>query len=128
VKAGYRAPYLLELAERVASRKLDVESWRSSTLSTGDLLKEIRAIKGIGPYASENILRLLGRYDYLGLDSWVRARYYEIHHHGRKVKDGTIERRYARYGKWRGLLFWFEMTKTWDKKSLARAESEEHRA
>ncbi len=121
VKAGYRAPYLLELARRVASETLDVESWRSSPLPTNDLSKIIRGVKGIGPYAAENILKLIGRYDYLGLDSWVRSRYYEIYHNGREVKDATIEARYARYGRWRGLLFWLEMTRSWHEERLGQA-------
>jgi hypothetical protein len=58
-------------------------------------------------------MRLVGRYDYLGLDSWVRSKYYELHHNGRKVKDSTIERHYVQYGKWRGLFFWLEMTRYW---------------
>jgi 3-methyladenine DNA glycosylase/8-oxoguanine DNA glycosylase len=113
IRAGYRSPFLLEFAEKVASDKLDVESWRSSELSTDVLFKELRSIKGVGEYAAGNILKLLGRYDYLGLDSWVRGRYYELYHSGRKVSDRTIERRYKTYGKWRGLFFWMEMTKHW---------------
>jgi len=113
IRAGYRSPFLLEFAEKVANGKLNVESWRSSELSTDVLFKELRSIKGVGEYAAGNILKLLGRYDYLGLDSWVRGKYYELYHRGRKVSDRTIERKYKAYGKWRGLFFWMEMTKDW---------------
>jgi hypothetical protein len=41
----------------------------------------------------------------------VRQRYAELHARGRKVKDATIERAYARFGRWRGLFFWLEMTR-----------------
>ena len=113
IKAGYRSPYLLELSGKVASKKLDLEAWRSSPLSTEELFEHMRTVKGIGPYAAGNIMKLVGRYDYLGLDSWVRSRYYVLHHKGRAVKDSTIERFYAPYGKWRGLFFWLEMTRHW---------------
>ena len=113
VKAGYRSPYVLELAERVASGSLDIESWRSSPLPTGELFKAMRAVKGIGPYAAGNLLKLVGRYDELGLDSWVRAQYFELRRKGRKVRDATIMREYEQYGKWRGLFFWLEMTRQW---------------
>jgi 3-methyladenine DNA glycosylase/8-oxoguanine DNA glycosylase len=113
IKAGYRSPFLLEFAGRVASGKLDPESWRSSPLSTDELFKAMLSVKGMGPYAAGNIMKLVGRYDYLGLDSWVRAKYYELHRNGRKVKDATIERHYAPYGQWRGLIFWLEMTRDW---------------
>ena len=113
IKAGYRSPFLLEFAKKVASGKLNVERWRSSELPTEALFTELRSIKGVGTYSAGNILKLLGRYDYLGLDSWVRAQYYKMHHQGRIVSDRTIERRYTQFGKWRGLFFWLEMTKHW---------------
>jgi N-glycosylase/DNA lyase len=113
IKSGYRSPFLLEFSERVASGQLVVECWRSSNLPTDALFQELRSIKGVGAYSAGNILKLLGRYDYLGLDSWSRAKYYELYHQGRIVKDSTIERRYMQYGKWRGLFFWLEMTKHW---------------
>ncbi len=117
IRAGYRSPYLIECAERVANGELDVESWRTSVLSTEDLYRLIQGVKGMGPYAAGNLLRLLGRYSNLALDSWVRSQYAKIHHNGKKVSDRTIERAYRDYGRWRGLFFWLEMTRPWfDKK------------
>ncbi len=124
VKAGYRAPYLLEFAERVASGQLDVESWRMSPLPTEDLLKALRTVKGVGPYAAENLLKLIGRYDRLGLDSWSRGRFYELHSRGRRVKDATIWRHYERYGEWRGLFFWLEMTRDWHDDKFREADTD----
>jgi N-glycosylase/DNA lyase len=117
IRTGYRSPYLLELAERVASGKLDIETWRTMELPTDELFNHVKSVKGMGDYAAGNILKLLGRYDYLGLDSWVRGKYYELHRKGRKVSDKTIEKHYKPFGKWKGLFFWLEMTKEWyDKK------------
>jgi N-glycosylase/DNA lyase len=120
VKTGYRSPYLLELAGLVASGKLDPEQWRSSTRPPGETLKELLSVKGIGPYAAQNMLKLLGHYDFLALDSWVRSKYYSLYHRGRTVKDRTIESRYARYGRWKGLVFWMEMTKDWHDAKFSR--------
>lgn len=108
---GYRAPYILELAGKIASGKLAIEQWRSCEDDTEELFRALRSVKGVGPYAAGNILKLLGRYEYLGLDSWVRGRYADLHTRGRKVKDSTIERAYAQFGVWRGLFFWLEMTR-----------------
>lgn len=113
IRAGYRSPYLLELAENVSHGRLDLESWRSSPLPTEALFKTVRSVKGMGDYAAGNILKLLGRYDYLGLDSWVRRKFYDLKTKGRKVKDATIEKQYAPLGKFRGLFFWLEMTRDW---------------
>lgn len=113
IRAGYRSPYLISLAEAVASGRIDPESWRQPGRSTTELKKELLGIKGVGLYAAENMLRLLGRYEYTGLDTWVRGRYYELHHKGRRVSDRTITRRYTRFGRWAGLVFWLEMTREW---------------
>jgi N-glycosylase/DNA lyase len=90
VRAGYRAPYLKELADRVARRELDVEQWLTSPLSTAELIKELKGVKGVGNYAAENLLKLLGRYDGLALDSWTRARFFEIRNKGRKANDKLV--------------------------------------
>jgi 3-methyladenine DNA glycosylase/8-oxoguanine DNA glycosylase len=118
IRCGYRAPYLLELAKRVASGELTLEEWRTSDLPTEELFQRVRSVKGMGNYAAGNIMRLLGRYDYLAIDSWCRGKFFELHKNGRKVKDSAIEKFYAPYGKWRGLFFWLDLTKYWYKKKF----------
>jgi len=113
VRSGYRAPYLKELADRVASGELNVEAWLSSDLPTRDLLKQMKGVKGVGDYAAENLLKLLGRYDGLALDSWTRARFFELRNKGRKANDKKIARYYARFNEWRGLALWCDVTRDW---------------
>ena len=113
VRAGYRAPYFKELADRVASGELDVEAWLSSSLPTTELMKEMRDVKGVGPYAAENVLKLIGRYDGLALDSWTRAKFFTSRNNGRKAADKKIARFYSRFGEWRGLALWCDMTRDW---------------
>lgn len=113
VRAGYRAPYLRELAQRVASGELDVEQWANSDLPTAELGKQIKAVKGAGNYAAENLLKLLGRYDGLALDSWTRMRFFEIRNNGRKASDKKIARYYSRFNEWRGLALWCDVTRDW---------------
>ena len=113
IRAGYRAPYILEFSRRVARGESDPQQWRKTTAPTPDLFNEVRSIKGVGPYAAGNILKLLGRYDYLGVDSWCRKQFSGLHKNGRRVSDRTIERYYAPYGNWRGLFFWLDLTKHW---------------
>ncbi len=118
MRCGYRAPYLLELSRRIASGTLEVESWRTSNASTEDLFEQVQQVKGVGKYAAGNILKLLGRYDYLGIDSWCRSKFFEIYKNGRKVKDSTIEKHYSRFGKWQGLFMWMDVTKDWYKEQF----------
>jgi 3-methyladenine DNA glycosylase/8-oxoguanine DNA glycosylase len=113
VRSGYRASYLKELADRVAAGELDVEGWLHSPLSTAELIKEMRGVKGVGPYAAENLLKLLGRYDGLALDSWTRAKFFAVHNNGRKTTDKKIARYYSRFNEWRGLALWCDMTRDW---------------
>lgn len=113
VRAGYRAPYLKELADRVASGELDVEAWLTTDLPTSELIKQIKGVKGAGDYAAENLLKLLGRYDGLALDSWTRAKFYKVRNNGRKASDKKIARYYSRFKEWRGLALWCDMTRDW---------------
>lgn len=113
VRSGYRAPYLKELAGRVASGELNVEEWLTSSVSTAELIKQIKGVKGVGDYAAENLLKLLGRYDGLALDSWTRAKFFQVRNNGRKANDKKIARYYSRFNEWRGLALWCDMTRDW---------------
>lgn len=113
VRAGYRAPYLKELAERVASGSLNVEAWLKSPLPTAELVKQMKSVKGVGDYAAENVLKLLGRYDGLALDSWTRAKFFEVRNKGRKATDKKIARYYSGFKEWRGLALWCDVTRDW---------------
>jgi N-glycosylase/DNA lyase len=113
IRTGYRAPYFKELADRIASGSLDVEAWMHSELSTDLLKKEIKQVKGVGDYAAENLLKLLGRYDGLALDSWTRAKFSRLHNSGRAANDKKIARFYSRFDSWRGLALWCDLTRDW---------------
>ena len=113
VRAGYRAEYFAELAESVAAGRVDPESWLTSDLPTADLKKEMKKVKGVGDYAAENLLKLVGRYDGLALDSWLRAGFYKKHNKGKKCDDKKIERHYRKFGPWQGLAIWCDMTEDW---------------
>ena len=113
IRSGYRAPYLKELARRVASGSLDVESWFGSELPLDELMKEMKSVKGVGNYAAENLLKLIGRYDGLALDSWTRAQFARLRNNGRVASDKKISRFYAPFNSWRGLVLWCDMTRDW---------------
>ena len=113
VRAGYRSPYFLELAEKVASGNLNPEAWLISDLPTPELKTQIKSIKGFGEYAADNLLKLLGRYDGLALDSWLRSQFYKKHNRERTCPDSKIERHYKKFGAWKGLAIWCDMTERW---------------
>lgn len=111
IRSGYRSPYFLELAEKVAGGELDPEEWRDSDIPSDELKKQIKKVKGVGDYAAENLLKLIGRYDGLALDSWLRSEFYKRHNDGKPCPDKKIERFYKRFGEWKGLIIWLDMTK-----------------
>lgn len=113
IRAGYRSAYFAELAENVASGKTNPENWLNTDLPTDELKKEMKQTKGVGDYAAENLLKLVGRYDGLALDSWLRAQFYKKHNGGTVCPDKKIENFYERFGKWRGLAIWCDMTERW---------------
>ena len=113
IRAGYRSAYFLELAEAVASGRIEPEKWLTTDLSSPDLRKEIKKVKGFGDYAADNLLKLLGRYDGLALDSWLRAQFYRKHNREKPCPDKKIERFYGKFGDWKGLAIWCDMTERW---------------
>ena len=115
IRAGYRSPYFAEIAEQIALGKVDPEKWLSSDLPTVELKKEMKKLKGVGDYAAENLLKLVGRYDGLALDSMLRKRFYDLHNDGNSCDDKQIYQFYERFGEWRGLVIWCEMSKKWMK-------------
>lgn len=113
VRCGYRAPALARFARRVASGKLDLSRWENRSRPAAEIREEIIEERGFGPYAAEGVLRILGRHDFLAIDSWVRMKYRELHPGPKKKTDTSIARRYARYGENKGLVMWLELTEEW---------------
>lgn len=118
IKAGYRSPSLLKLATAVARGDLDLEAMITTPDSAAAAKKAIVSLPGCGPYVADNLLRILGRGDFLGIDSWSRVVYAKrVHNNGRgatrPLKDSTIERAYTRFGPYAGLVFWLDVTRHW---------------
>ena len=116
VRCGYRAGALARFARRVASGRLDLSLWEKPDSPSTELRDAILAEHGFGPYAAEGLMRILGRHDFLAIDSWVRKQYRRAHPGPAKTVDRAIARRYARYESFRGLAMWLEMTSHWHEK------------
>jgi 3-methyladenine DNA glycosylase/8-oxoguanine DNA glycosylase len=106
-RMGYRAAYVSELAQRVDSGKLDLEALKDSPLPTPELRKELLTIKGVGGYAAANLLMLLGRYDYVPVDSWALKVVSDEFFAGEKITPKQVLDTFAPWGKWQGLAYWF---------------------
>jgi 3-methyladenine DNA glycosylase/8-oxoguanine DNA glycosylase len=107
IRVGYRAPYIYELAARVASGELDLESYKTSSLPTLELRKELMKIAGVGPYAAANLLMILGRSDFIPIDSYAMKMVSLEWYRGKPVTPKQVEKRFAKWGEFKGLAFWF---------------------
>ncbi len=107
VRVGYRAPAIHELAARVASGELDIESYKVSTLPTLELRKELMNIRGVGPYAAANLLMILGRSDFIPIDSWALKVVSHEWYRGKPVTPKQVEKKFEKWGEYKGLAYWF---------------------
>ena len=119
VRAGYRGPYLKQLATDVADGRVDLEALNDPQLPDDEVAACLLALPGVGPYAAAHVmLTSLGRYSRLVLDSWTRPTYVKLARARSALKDTTIERRFRRYGEWAGLAFWLYLTRSWVEEGL----------
>ena len=112
IRVGYRAPALHQLAVRVASGQLELESLKTSDLPTLELRKELMKINGVGPYAAANLLMLLGRHDFIPIDSSALSVVAQEWYRGKPVTAKEVEKHFTKWGEYKGLAFWF-----WDWKA-----------
>jgi 3-methyladenine DNA glycosylase/8-oxoguanine DNA glycosylase len=104
---GYRAPYLVALAERVASGTLEVEAWAQRSLTADEMVKAIRGINGFGDYATGTMLRLLGYFDRLAIDTVAKAAFKRIMNRD-DITEKDLRAYYEAFGTWRGLAMWMD--------------------
>lgn len=107
VRVGYRAPAIHELAVRIDSGELDLESLKTSSLPTLELRKELLKIKGVGPYAAANLLLILGRGDFIPVDSWALKLVSHEWFNGKPVTPQQVEQAFEGWGEFKGLAYCF---------------------
>jgi 3-methyladenine DNA glycosylase/8-oxoguanine DNA glycosylase len=107
IRVGYRAPAIHELAVRVASGAFDLEALKISGLPTLELRRELLTINGVGPYAAANLLLILGRSDFIPVDSWALKLVSHEWYRGKPITAREVERRFEKWGEFKGLAFWF---------------------
>lgn len=106
-RLGYRAPYVHVLAEQVARGDLDLEALKTADLPTDELRRELLALKGVGAYAAANLLMILGRTDFIPIDSYALKMVSNEFYGGEPVGPLEVEAAFARWGEWKGMAFWF---------------------
>ena len=106
-KLGFRAPYVLELSRKVAAGDFDLEALTTADIPTSQLRQRLLEIKGVGDYAVANLLMLLGRYDYIPVDTWALKMVSNEFYNGEPVNRAQVEAAFESWGEWKGLAYWF---------------------
>jgi 3-methyladenine DNA glycosylase/8-oxoguanine DNA glycosylase len=108
IRLGYRSAYIWEIASAVAEGRLDLSALEDPTQPTETLLRMLRQIKGVGPYAAATLLMILGRYEYLAIDTELHAHVSKKYFQGQPATEAQIRALYAPWGKWQYLAYWFD--------------------
>ncbi|GAC1395898.1 MAG: hypothetical protein NVSMB68_12820 [Thermoanaerobaculia bacterium] len=108
-RLGYRARSIHTLATGIASGAIDLTAVSDPSQSTDGLFSSYKTLPGIGPYGAAHLLAMDGRHDFIAVDSEFRRFVRETYHHGRRVADKTLLRRYAKWGRWKYLAYWSEL-------------------
>ena len=107
IRVGYRASAIHQLAVRVASGQFDLASLKTSELPTLELRKLLMTINGVGPYAAANLSMILGRHDFIPIDSYALKMVSHEWYKGKPVTAKEVEKRFEKWGEFKGIAFWF---------------------
>ncbi|GEN85969.1 DNA-3-methyladenine glycosylase family protein [Oceanobacillus sojae] len=108
VKLGYRSDYIYELALNIVNGVYDLDVLKNPEISTEDVVLKMKKIKGVGPYALSNILMLLGRYDYLPVDSEFKKHVKNKYFSGELPPNAQLHQLYKEWGEYKFLAYWFD--------------------
>ena len=113
IRLGYRNGYVIQLAQEIAEGRRDLEALKQNALPGPELRQELRSIKGVGDYAANTLLVLLGHYHELPVDSAFRS-HVKTRHFAHKLAtdapptDAEMAAMYDQWGDWKALGYWFE--------------------
>jgi 3-methyladenine DNA glycosylase/8-oxoguanine DNA glycosylase len=106
-RVGYRAQTILGIAQAVTEGRLDLERLQDPRLPDEEIAAIMIALPGLGPYAVAHMMMLLGRYDHLPVDTWLRSTVRQSWFGGRAASDREIVAAFERFRPYRSLAFRF---------------------
>ncbi|EKX55520.1 hypothetical protein GUITHDRAFT_160483 [Guillardia theta CCMP2712] len=124
---GYRAARLISLARRaVESEELEeleklARRCRSPSVGEaqqGELRAKLLALEGFGPYATDNMLMLLGIYNNIAIDSETLRHLKSLHGVDEKSAARAVQKVskiYDRYCPYQFLVYWRELWKDYER-------------
>ncbi len=110
---GYRADYIRDLSRAVLDGTIDLHAWETER-DTTRLRHDLLAVKGIGPYAANHMLMLLGHYDFIPCDSVARDFLGLPTTTPAREVDRAMHARYEPWGRYAALAYMLERVLVWD--------------
>ncbi len=111
---GYRAKYVYDLAEAIASG-FDPESLRNPSLTYEDIFEKVRTFHGFGAYSASYILKILGRFERISIDTVIRRYFKEISGQ-ENATDADINAYYEHFGEYKGMIAFWDVSRLADEK------------
>ncbi len=109
IRMGYRNQYVQNLARSIVDDGFQLEALDDRNLEPAALRKALKSIQGVGDYAANTLMMIVGHYGHLAIDSefraQVRARYFDG---AETVSDREMAAVYADWGDWQYLAYWFD--------------------
>lgn len=119
-RVGYRAARIIGLARRFTSGELDAAWFESPARTTEELRAALLSLDGFGPYATANVLQLLGHNDELPIDTETYRLYCNTHGLQRpandKSLDSAIHGYYEPFRPHRFLAYWYELWRDYERR------------
>jgi len=107
-RLGYRVPYLVEWAERVASGDPGCVAAEAGELAGEDLRRFFLSVRGVGKSTCHYLMMMHGFADQIPIDSSVYLYLRENRFGGRRPTERQIRRLYEPFGVWKAYAYWFE--------------------
>ena len=100
---------LTDDALRTHGAQATLQDFNDPALSSEEIRKRLIAIKGVGSYAAASMMMLLGRYDFIPVDTVFRDFMKATNFKDREFSEAEGLQIYEPWGKWKYLAYWFEM-------------------
>jgi N-glycosylase/DNA lyase len=88
---GYRGPYVIQNAEKIAKGEVRLEQFLDPALNDKEVRKGLMKLRGVGDYAAGTLMILLGRYSVVPVDTEARAAVSRVWFKGETVTDKQVK-------------------------------------
>jgi 3-methyladenine DNA glycosylase/8-oxoguanine DNA glycosylase len=125
-RVGYRDKYIWGLANDIVEGRIDLQELESVANTRVDVEKRLLKIKGVGPFASNNILQLMGYFNVHPYDTeTVRLWKDEFGAPNSATKTEVFKKaksHYAQYDeKYSFIAYWFDLWKNYENRAGSKS-------